>query len=67
MRDAGFTDREERTMPTPEYPDPVWFELPESERVIYLSPEEADQLEAVLDEEPRVIPELAAAIHKVRE
>ncbi|WP_284292204.1 hypothetical protein [Luteimicrobium album] len=54
-------------MPTPEYPNPAWFDLPESERVIYLSPEEADRLEAVLDEEPRVIPELAAAIRKVRE
>jgi len=54
-------------MPTPEYPDLAWFDLPEAERVMYLSPTEAARLEAVLDEEPRVIPELAEALRKVRE
>jgi hypothetical protein len=53
-------------MPTPEYPDPAWFDLPESERVIRISAEEARQLDAALDEDPRVIPELAEAIRKVR-
>ena len=54
-------------MTTPEYPDPAWFDLPEDERVMRISTDEAKQLEAALDEEPRVIPELAAAIRKVRE
>lgn len=38
-----------------------------SDRVMRLSPADMDQIEAALDEEPRVIPELAAAIRKVRE
>lgn len=38
-----------------------------SDRVMRLTPAEMDQIEAALDEEPRVIPELAAAIRKVRE
>lgn len=38
-----------------------------SDRVMRLTPAEMDQIEAALDEEPRVIPELAEAIRKVRE
>jgi uncharacterized protein (DUF1778 family) len=38
-----------------------------TDRVMRLSPAGMDQIEAALDEEPRVIPELAAAIRKVRE
>ncbi len=38
-----------------------------SDRVMRLTPAETDQIKAALDEEPRVIPELAAAIRKVRE
>ena len=38
-----------------------------SDRVMRLSPAEMVQIEAALDEEPHVIPELAAAIRKVRE
>ena len=38
-----------------------------TDRVMRLSPAGMDQIEAALDEEPRVIPELAEAIRKVRE
>ncbi|MFC4616822.1 DUF1778 domain-containing protein [Cellulomonas algicola] len=36
------------------------------ERVIQLTPRELDQVDAALDAEPRVIPELAALIEAVR-
>ncbi len=36
------------------------------DRVIHLTPQEIDQVEAALGEEPRVVPELAALIAAVR-